>query len=368
MIKVENEIKTLNKVLLHRPGKELSYLTKDNMQEYLYDEIPDLKIAQKEHDIFANILRENGVEVYYLTDLMAEVLENIDAKEEFIKEYLNDQNCNLAEYYDELLAIKDNKQLVEYTMSGMDNKLMPMPNLYFTRDPFTIIGTGIALYHMHTKVRNNEVIYGKYINKYHKDFKLDVYYNRDEEYMIEGGDVLLLDENTIAIGQSERTTFDAAYKLAHNILNKDKKIKNILVMEIPSKRSCMHLDTVFTRFDTNKFVIFDEIRQVLKLKLITKDGVTDINDSLEETLKNLLKLDDIKIITCGNKNNEVLEQWNDACNTLCIAPNKFIVYDINKTTNEKYLNEGSTIYTIPSKELLKGRGGPHCMSMPLLRK
>ena len=368
MLNVINEISPLKKVLVHRPGKEISVLNQTNMQEYLFDELPDLKIAQKEHDIFTDILRKQGVEVYYLEDLMVDVLKDEKVKEEFLKEYLRDQNCNDSKIYDELLAIKDNKELVEETMSGFNGKLTSMPNLYFTRDPFTIIGNHIALYHMHTDIRNREVIYGKYINKYHKEFGLPLLYERNYDTLIEGGDVMLLNEETMIIGISERTNIDAALKLANNVIKTDLSIKQVLLMEIPSKRACMHLDTVFTRFDENKFIIFDEIYQTLKLKMLDKNGLSDINETLNETLSKLLKRDDIKIITCGNKDNEVLEQWNDACNTLCITPNKFIVYDINETTNEKYLKQGATLYKLPSKELLKGRGGAHCMSMALLRK
>ena len=367
MINVVDEISTLKRVLVKRPGQEIGILNNTNKEEYLFDEIPDLKVAQKEHDIFTNILRQEGVKVDYLEDLMTEVLKDKKVKEEFLKEFLNDQNCSDDQIYQELLNIKNEKELVDKTMSGFDGKLIAMPNLYFTRDPFTIIGNHIALYHMHTTIRNREVIYGKYINKYHKDFGLPILYMRNDEFQIEGGDVMLLNNETMIIGISERTVIDAACKLAKNIIDSSLSIKQILFMEIPSKRACMHLDTVFTRFDKNKFVVFDEVYQIMKLSLFDKNGITQINDSLTITLNKLLNATDVKIITCGNKDNEVIEQWNDACNTLCIAPNKFIVYDINATTNEKYLNEGATIYKIPSKELLKGRGGPHCMSMALKR-
>ncbi len=367
MINVVDEISTLKRVLVKRPGQEIGILNNTNMEEYLFDELPNLKEAQKEHDIFTNILRQEGVKVDYLDDLMASVLKDEKVKEEFLKEYLKDQNCSDDKIYQELLNIKDEKELVNKTMSGFDGLLTAMPNLYFTRDPFTIIGNHIALYHMHTDIRNREVIYGKYINKYHKDFGLPILYMRNDKFQIEGGDVMLLNNETMIIGISERTTIDAACTLAKNIIDSTLSIKQILFMEIPSKRACMHLDTVFTRFDTNKFVVFDEVYQVMKLRLFDNNGLTKIEDNLVSTLNKLLKRNDVKIITCGNKDNEVLEQWNDACNTLCIAPNKFIVYDINQTTNQKYIENGATIYKIPSKELLKGRGGPHCMSMALER-
>ena len=184
MIDVVDEISTLKRVLVKRPGQEIGILNKANMEEYLFDEIPNLKIAQKEHDIFTNILRQEGVKVDYLDDLMAEVLKDEEVKKEFLKEYLIDQNCNDDKIYQELLNIKDEKELVNETMSGFNGKFIAMPNLYFTRDPFTIIGNHIALYHMHTNIRNREVIYGKYINKYHKDFGLPVLYMRNDKFQI----------------------------------------------------------------------------------------------------------------------------------------------------------------------------------------
>ena len=251
MINVVDEISTLKRVLVKRPGQEIGILNNTNKEEYLFDEIPDLKVAQKEHDIFTNILRQEGVKVDYLEDLMTEVLKDKKVKEEFLKEFLNDQNCSDDQIYQELLNIKNEKELVDKTMSGFDGKLIAMPNLYFTRDPFTIIGNHIALYHMHTTIRNREVIYGKYINKYHKDFGLPILYMRNDEFQIEGGDVMLLNNETMIIGISERTVIDAACKLAKNIIDSSLSIKQILFMEIPSKRACMHLDTVFTRFNTN---------------------------------------------------------------------------------------------------------------------
>ncbi len=145
MINVIDEISTLKRVLVKRPGKEIGILNDTNKEEYLFDELPNLKIAQEEHDIFVNILKQEGVKVDYLDDLMAEVLKDKKVKEEFIKEYLIDQNCTDTKIYNELLSIKDEKQLVEQTTSGFNNKLIAMPNLYFTRDPFTIIGNHIAL-------------------------------------------------------------------------------------------------------------------------------------------------------------------------------------------------------------------------------
>ena len=362
MLEVKSEINKLKKVLLHRPGDELKVLNEDNKQDYLFDEIPDLLIAQKEHDEFSSLLKKEGVEVFYLIDLMKEVLDKNNVKDTFIKDFLNRADCSNESIYNELISIKDNKELILKTMSGLDGKLQALPNLYFTRDPFTIIGNGIALYNMHTNLRKREVIYGEYINKYHPDFKGKEYYNINIDEQIEGGDVLLLSNDTICVGVSQRTTYKAATILSESLI-KDGLIKQALITKIPDKRACMHLDTVFTRFDENKFVIYKEIYDSLKLAIIDEKGLHDLSTNLETTLSSLLHIEDIKILICD----DALEQWNDACNTLCIEPNKIIVYDSNTKMNEAFKKVGTSILTIPTQELVKGRGGAHCMSMPLFR-
>lgn len=363
MLKVNSEINTLKKVLLHRPNVELNVLNENNKQEYLFDELPNLSIAQKEHDYFSKILKDNNVEVVYILDLMKDVLDSNNVKESFIKDYLKQANCDDEKIYNEFLKINDNKELLLNTFSGLNGKLQALPNLYFTRDPFTIIDNGIAIYNMHTNLRKRETIYGEYINKYHDDFKGHKYYAPNFDYQIEGGDVILLNKDIIAIGVSERTTLNAAKELSERLIS-NSIIKQSLIMEIPSKRACMHLDTVFTRFDENKFVIYKEIYDNLKLKLINEKGIFDISESIENTLEKLLNISDIKLLICDDE----IEQWNDACNTLCIGPNKIIVYDINKKINKRFKELNTVVYELPSKELVKGRGGPHCMSMPLIRE
>ena len=196
-IHVTSEIKPLKKVLLHRPGKELLNLTPDTLGRLLFDDIPFLKVAQAEHDRFAEILRENGVEVVYLEDLMAEVLDADPAvRKEFLEQFIREAGIRTKHWqkivYDHLDKIKDNKELVLKTMEGVnlnefdvdaENSLVdlvsepskliidPMPNLYFTRDPFASIGNGVSLNRMYSVTRNRETIYAEYIFNHHPDFK-----------------------------------------------------------------------------------------------------------------------------------------------------------------------------------------------------
>lgn len=402
-INVKSEIKPLKKVLLHRPGKELLNITPDNLQELLFDDIPYLKIAQQEHNCFAKILKDNGVEVVYLEDLMAEVLdENPNIRDSFIMQFINEGNVD-SDYYVKLLLdyfntnYKNNKDLVLKLIEGVrlnefpkekaitledyicnyDDELIlnPLPNLYFQRDPFTSIGNGVSIHRMYYKTRCRETIFAEYIFKYHKDFKdTKKYYDRYLADSVEGGDILNLSENAIAIGISQRTSPDALELIANNLFNDpDCSIKEVYGFVIPKSRAFMHLDTVFTQIDYDKFTVHPSVVGVVRVFKLTKGidkiNIEEINDKLDHILAMILKLDKVELLPCGG--NDMIaakrEQWNDGSNTLCISPGKVIAYQRNEVSNAYLRQHGIEVIEMPSCELSRGRGGPRCMSMPLYR-
>ncbi|MEG0909532.1 MAG: arginine deiminase [Bacilli bacterium] len=406
-IHVTSEIKPLKKVLLHRPGKELLNLTPETLGRLLFDDIPFLKDAQAEHDTFAKILKDNGVEVVYLEDLMAETLKlNPELKSKFLKQFIYEAGIRTPKYkslvYDYLDGISDYKQLVLKTMEGINvneldleerdvaNSLVdlvseeskfiadPMPNLYFTRDPFASIGDGVCLNKMYSVTRNRETIYAEYIFEYHPDYKdqLEKYYDRYNAFHIEGGDVLNLNDHVLAVGISQRTCPDAIELLARNLFEEeDCKIDTVLAFNIPNTRAFMHLDTVFTQIDYDKFTFHPGIMGTLEVFEITKGKEEDeikvkkMTSTLEKVLEKYLKMD-ITLIPCagGDRIAAEREQWNDGSNTLCIAPGVVIVYDRNDITNNLLKKHGLKVIEMPSAELSRGRGGPRCMSMPLIRE
>lgn len=404
-IQVKSEIGKLRQVMLHRPDKELEHLVPDDLERLLFDDIPYLKTAQNEHDLFAGIMRGQGVEVVYLEDLIAEVLkENRELKDQFIRQFIEEGNVVDERMRDYLFAylneIQDAKELVLKLMSGVragelkvrtkrplvdliktDNQFIldPIPNLYFTRDPFACIGNGVSLNRMYSRTRRRETLFGKYVLENHPNFagQTPFYYKREFPYAIEGGDILNLSNQVLAVGISQRTTAEAIELLAQNIFaDETSEIETILALDIPAIRAFMHLDTVCTQVDYDKFTIHPGILGTLRIFEIRKGDkkgelkVAETNSSLEEVLASHLKLDSVTLIQCGGKDRiaSEREQWNDGSNTLCIEPGKVVVYDRNYVTNQILRDNGVIVLEMASSELSRGRGGPRCMSMPLVRE
>jgi arginine deiminase len=403
-LNVKSEIGRLKTVLLHRPGNELENLTPKWLEQLLFDDIPWLELAVKEHDEFAQVLRDAGVEVLYLADLVAETLDSDPTiKAKFITQFIHEAQVTsetlAAVLTNYLLSIPTTKAMVERSMGGIRKREIPgfvkrtlsdhirdypfvtdpMPNLYFTRDPFAIVLNGVAVSKMFTGTRSRETIYGEYIFKYHPVYggQYPYYYDRDERSTLEGGDIVVLSPQVIAVGVSERTHPAAIERFAKNLFYKHPgDVKTILAFDIPKSRSFMHLDTVFTQVDVGKFTIHQELNQTMTVYELTKDPnnhhkliVKPIDDKLQNILESYLHVP-ITLIPCGGDDvvSSDREQWNDGANTLCIAPGEVIVYQRNHITNKLLESHGIKVHAIPSSELSRGRGGPRCMSMPFYRE
>ena len=399
-----SEIGRLRKVLLHRPGQELENLMPEYLERLLFDDIPYLKEAQAEHDAFAQCLRDAGVEVVYLIDLVVNSLTSPEVRQELVTQFLKEADLPdeaagkaVAEYLSEL----DDRAMVSAMMAGIRRSDLrkqggrlsdhlsgleegypfavdPMPNLYFTRDPFAVVGEGVNLNRMYSVTRNRETLYGKYVFKYHPDYKdVSLYFRRDCQFHTEGGDVLNINEKTLAVGISQRTQAAAIDVMAQNIFwNSDSKVERILAFDIPVSRAFMHLDTVFTQIDVDKFTIHPAIMGTLRVYELTAGknpgdvNIRLIEDTLEHVLEDATGVDQVKLIPCGGGDPIAAsrEQWNDGSNTLCVEPGKICVYARNTVTNDVLYKEGLDLLVVPSAELSRGRGGPRCMSMPFWRE
>ena len=400
---VRSETGTLEQVLLHRPGAELEQLVPGELERLLFDDIPYLQAAQQEHDAFAEMLRHNGTQVLYLEELMTQTLAaDPQVRRRFVRQFI-EEGGRIARHfqpalYEYLTALTDD-ELVRRTMTGVSMEeflpegqrgslvsltrgshrfvLDPIPNLYFTRDPFACIGEGVSLNAMYSPTRRRETIYGQYILRYHPDFagQVPFYYRREDPFSIEGGDILNLSPRLLAVGISQRTTPEAIEILARNIFRDETaEILTILALDIPNLRAFMHLDTVLTQVERDTFTVHPEILGSLRVYRMTSGGrdslqVTERTGTLEEILAGEMGLPRVKLIRCGGGDRVASEreQWNDGSNTLCIAPGKVVVYDRNYVTNAILRDNGIQVLEMPSSELSRGRGGPRCMSMPLRR-
>ena len=399
-IQVFSEIGKLNRVLLHRIGNEIESLVPDNFARLLFDDIPYLAVAQIEHDEFAEVLRKNGVDVVYYVDAAERALSDEEVKSAFLHQFIVESHVSSETTADALHAYLSNmptREMVlrlirgvrkedmpsfssthfaDYISSHYPFYLEPMPNLYFTRDPGAFIGNGVSIHHMSTRTRRRESLLLQYICRYDPTLFSEnkkQWYRYTDAYSIEGGDILVLNEDVVAVGMSERTTAAGIECFAENLLTHS-DFKRVIVFDIPKTRAFMHLDTVFTMVDYDKFTIHSEIQHPLHLyemKLDSKKQVhfSSMTDSLENILKSTLKLPAVKLIKCGGDDAMAAqrEQWNDGSNTLCIAPGKVITYARNYVTNELLSKEGIEVLPIQGSEISRGRGGPRCMSCPIHR-
>lgn len=401
-LNITSEIGLLEAVMLHRPGIELERLTNDNQSELLFDDIPWLKRARDEHDTLVNVFRDHNIRVFFLEDLLMEILKDRGIKEALIKDIVNleVENVRLQPYIIDYLCELPLKKLKNILFAGItkgelgDLKLIsladrlkddnsfyisPLPNLYFSRDQAAIINNGIVFSNMKNKARIRESLYIRYLYFNHPLFKnsnLKIWYGDkyelDSTYSIEGGDILVLREDVVAIGYSQRTSLVGIELLAETLL-KESQIEKVLVIRIPPRRAYMHLDTVFTMVERDAFLYFPNILNELKVftLYLDKSGKLSVKEEgdLKKGLEDVLNLKNVRLIATGGGDLTLAarEQWHDATNAFMIAPGKAITYARNEITNEELQKEGIEVISIHGDELGRGRGGIRCMTMPLKR-
>ncbi|MCT3536874.1 arginine deiminase [Lactobacillus crispatus] len=403
-IHVYSEIGKLKTVMLHRPGKELENLAPDILHRMLIDDIPYLKIAQEEHDAFAHVLRQQGIKVLYLEDLLAESLTDEKVRRAFLDQLLDESSIKkqdplhqlLLNYLQELPT----KEMVKTVIAGIRKSaihnstpsladlaedpdypfyLDPMPNVYFTRDQQAAIGSGMTINRMTFRARRRESLFMETILKNHPDFKnatIPVWRDRYHHGRLEGGDELVLNNHVLAVGISQRTSATAITDLAHNLFGHS-SYDTILAIKIPHNHAMMHLDTVFTMINYDQFTVHPFILDkagkidIYVLQPDDHNGVkiTEKND-LVQVLKENLNLSELDLIPTGGGDPIAAprEQWNDGSNTLAIAPGEVVTYDRNYVSNDLLRKHGIIVHEIRSSELSRGRGGPRCMSCPLVRE
>lgn len=403
LLNIQSEIGKLNAVLLHRPGKELERIVPNVLKEVLFEDIPWLRRMKEEHDAFAKVLTERGVQVYYVEELITDILADKEIRKKLVFDVI-DQNPSSGTYIDGflqeyLLDMKDAK-LAEALIAGVLQKeldnvererilsdyinesepyafyMNPLPNLYFMRDPAVTIGNAMSISAMATDVRKREALFMDYVYKNHPIFAScggKTYYENNKFFSLEGGDILILSKKVVAVGCSERTQVQAAEDLARTLFQENEELEGVLAVKIPKDRAFMHLDTVFTMVDYDKFTVYPGILDRLETVMIRRGSKGHMRyehiDNLNDALKIALNLTNIKLIESGGGNPVAAarEQWNDSTNTLAIAPGVIVAYGRNERSNEVLSQNGIDVIAIEASELVRGRGGPRCMTMPLNR-
>ncbi len=395
-IGVSSEVGRLQAVILHRPGQELQRLTPDNKDELLFDELLWLEHAQVEHDAFAGLLRDDGVEVLYVEELLAEVLADADVAEQVVLDHVTDDTTGpvaVAGVREHLLglgpvdlaaalyagvAVDDVEVapgLVSSTAVPGAMLFNPLPNAVFMRDSSAWINGGVALSPMSRTVRRRETALVRTVVDGHPRFDgASVWFgHRRTDHLqatFEGGDILVVGERGLAIGMSERTTASGIEALAVHLF-RDDVVDRILVVDLPKVRAAMHLDTIVTQVDVDAFITYPAMtRDVRCHQLTPHDGGIRVTEasSMIRGLEWAAGVGHIRAIEPDlGSTRAAREQWNDANNTLALEPGRVVAYERNVATNTILADAGIQVLTIPSFELPRGRGGPRCMSCPVAR-
>ena len=399
---IANEYDNLRTVLVHRPGDEIDRLTHDNMRRFLFEDIPFLAGMQEEHDEFCGELQDNDIRVLYLEQLLLELFHRQPlARSRVVDQVCTTEQCPaiIPDLLDGKLFPDDklarvlfagitNAEFYEHTgrppLAGSSKNtfiLPPIPNAYFSRDPAVVIGRCVVCCKMHYAERIRETILVRAVLENHPEFAgHTVAYGgsqnptEDRPFTIEGGDVIVLNEEAVLIGVSERTRSETIKVFARKAFSAG-HAKRFYEIPIPTERTFMHLDTVFTIVDRGVVVWYPGVMDnVANIEHFAWDpaGVV-VRKTETRSLTEILSDEfgcDLKIIRTGGGDAHYAsrEQRTDGTNILAIAPGVACTYRRNSKTIQAMQKAGIQIIEIEGSELVRGLGGPRCMSMPLSRE